>query len=95
MACGQTSEQTLLIVIDIVLGGDKDIHSLTLGKVRLQTQRWGSVNVALAAAMICTPLSVLVLILVLVLVQTLVLVLVLVPGSQAPLLVPKSVVEEG
>ena len=57
MACGQTSGQIPLTVIDIVSGGDKDIRSLTLGKARLQTRGWGSVNVTLAGAKICNPPS--------------------------------------
>jgi hypothetical protein len=93
MAYGQTSGKIPLIVIDIVSGGGKDIHSLTLDKARLQTQRWGFVNVTLAGARICNPPSVRVLVrmLKLALVQT----LVLVPGSRAPLLVPENAVEEG
>ena len=66
---GQTSEQNLLIVIDIVLGGDKDSHNLILGKARLQTQIWGFENVALADVKICSSLQV----------RTLVLIQVLVP----------------
>jgi hypothetical protein len=91
------SEQILLIVIDIVLGGGKDIHSSTLGKARLQTQRWGSANAVSADVRFCTPPSVLELVrmLKLVLVQTLMPVLVLVPGSRVPLLVQANVVEEG
>jgi hypothetical protein len=55
---GQTSEPNLLIVIDIVLGGDKDSHNLILGKARLQTQIWGFENVTLVDVKICSSLQV-------------------------------------
>jgi len=47
-----------LIVIDIVLGGDKDSHNLILGKARLQTQIWGFENVTLVDVKICSSLQV-------------------------------------
>jgi len=54
-----------LIVIDTVLGGDKDSHNLILGKARLRTQIWGFENVRLAGVKICSSLQVRTLVLVL------------------------------